>query len=219
MVSRAGIILKYYRKRKWSLERLSDFYPRPLWWWQSSPEGITVKAKRQRLEFMFHCLSHFPTLWLLTSSLKISEAVSSSALALLKDCSLDWVNHWLLEVSDTQNASVCVTVFKPWGGDGRWHSAVDYWHCQIWFYLTCAVGTWLCYLNSPGFYFLCCEIYYNMTLWSCEHWPAWQGWSLKHSTDSQQALSERQGSSPLAPSLVLVSGRHQPHGEHWMVWS
>lgn len=60
MVSRAGIILKYYRKRKWSLERLVT-YPRPLWWWQSRVLGHAVKAKRQRdLEFMFHYSFPFP---------------------------------------------------------------------------------------------------------------------------------------------------------------
>ena len=64
-----------------------------------------------------------------------------------------------VEVSDTQNVSVCVTLFNLWGRDGGWHRAVDYdTSSQIWFYLTCAVGTWVCYLNSPGLYFLCCEI-------------------------------------------------------------
>lgn len=108
---------------------------------------------------MFHCLSHFLPLWLLTSSLKISEAVSSSALALSEDCSLDWVNHWLRKCL-TLKMSLCVLHYLTFGeemGDGN--CVVDYdTSSQIWFYLTCAVGTWVCYLNSAGLYFLCCEI-------------------------------------------------------------
>ena len=92
---------------------------------------------------------------------------SSSALALSEDCSSDWVNRWLWKCL-TLKMSVCVlvTLFNLWGRDGRWHRAVDYdTSSQIWFFLTCAVGTWVCYYNSPGLDFLCCEI--CVVIWPC----------------------------------------------------